>query len=78
MPVPDEEIMDLLEQATEIFATLGMELTGTKTGHQKDVIFAFFFSGHTNEMLRIDYDLDWDTGEVHFLSATKITLLPPE
>ena len=39
MPVPDEEIMDLLEQATEIFATLGMELTGTKTGHQKDVIY---------------------------------------
>lgn len=79
MPVPDEEIMDLLEQATSFFTDLGKDVPeNKKTGHKKGVIFAFLFSSETPELLRVEYDLDWETGEVHLSSATLVTLLPPD
>ena len=78
MPIPDNEIMDLLQKATSFFTDLGEEVTTQKAEHQKGVIFAYLFNGETQEMLRVHYDLDWDTGEVILSSATLVTLLPPE
>ena len=78
MPVPDNEIMDLLQKATSFFTDLGEESNGTKTGHQKGVIFAYLFDGENQEMLRVNYDLDWETGEVILSTATLVTLLFPD
>lgn len=79
MPVPDEKIMDLLKQATSFFTDLDKDVPETqRTGHQSAVIFAFLSSGETHEMLHVNCDLEWETGEVLLLSATIVTLLPPD
>lgn len=79
MPVSDEKIMDLLEQATSFFTDLDEDVAkNKKTGHKRGVMFVFLFPAPPPEMLRVEYELDWDTGEVHLSSATLVTLLPPD
>lgn len=44
MPVSDEKIMDLLEQATSFFTDLDEDVAkNKKTGHKRGVMFVFLF-----------------------------------